>query len=158
MVDTTYEALSEKYKKLLDTAETVMGRGYVPYAKFYVGAALMTKAGNIYSGTNIETASYVAICAERAAVSAAVAHGEYEFEAIAVISKSDHFDVTQVSGPCGICRQLLFEFSQVAAQDIEVINSSTKKDKIIVGKISELMPLCWGPIDTEADISKYRKR
>lgn len=157
MVDTTYEALSENYKKLLDAAEKVMSRGYAPYAKFYVGAALMTKAGNVYSGANIETASYVAICAERAAVSAAVAHGEYEFESIAVIAKSDHFDVTQVSGPCGICRQLLFEFSQVADHDIEVINSSTKKDKIIVGKVSELIPLCWGPIDTETDVSKYRQ-
>ncbi|MEK6934545.1 MAG: cytidine deaminase [Nanoarchaeota archaeon] len=157
MKTTTYKKLSPIYKKLLDKAEQVMKKGYSPYTNFYVGSALLTTDNKIYSGSNIETASYVAICAERAAISKAVSEGKYLFKAIAVISKCDHFDVTKIAGPCGICRQLLYEFSEVAKRDIIVINSTTKKDKIIITKISELMPLSFGPKDTKVDVSKYRK-
>lgn len=155
MRKTTYADLPKVYRNLIDTAEAAMLRGYAPYAKFFVGASILTRSGKVYAGANVETASYVAICAERSALSAAVTDGNYEYEAIAVISKSDYFDVTRVAGPCGICRQLLFEFSQIADYDIEVINSTTNKDEIVIAKISELIPLCWGPSDTETDISKY---
>jgi cytidine deaminase len=158
MKRSSYAELSEPDKALIDAAEQAMQNGYAPYAKFYVGAALLTQSGETYTGSNVETASYVALCAERVAVGAAVSSGDYQFEAIGIISKSDHFDVTQVSGPCGICRQLLFEFSQVSGNDIRVINSTTNKDKIVIAKISELIPLCWGPLDTETDISKYRTK
>lgn len=158
MRKTTYAALSNEDKKLIDSAEAAMLRGYAPYTKFYVGASILTRSGKVYAGANVETASYVAICAERAALSAAVTDGEYEYKSIAVISKSDYFDVTQVAGPCGICRQLLFEFSQVADYDIRVINSTTDKNELVIAKISELIPLCWGPADTETDISKYRSK
>lgn len=156
MTNSSYAALSKEDKILIDSAEAAMMHGYAPYTKFYVGAAVRTKSGRIYVGSNIETASYVAVCAERSAISAAVSDGEYEFTNIAVISKSDHFDVKQVSGPCGICRQLIFEFSQVAGNDTKIINSATTKHDIIVATISELMPLCWGPDDTGTDISKYQ--
>lgn len=158
MIKTSYAALNQNDKNLIDAAETAMSRGYAPYTNFFVGSTIKTRLGKIYSGTNIETASYVAICAERAAISAAITDGEYEFESIAVISKSAYFDVKQIAGPCGICRQLIFELSQVADYDIRVINSTTQKHEIIIANISELIPLCWGPLDTETDISKYRNR
>ncbi len=157
MIRTTYSKLEKKYQKLLDVAEKVMKNGYAPYSKFYVGSAVLSKIGKIYSGTNIETASYVAICAERSAISNAIANGDYEFEAIAVICKSDNFNVIKVAGPCGICRQLIFEFSEISGKDIVVINSTTQKDKIVVANISELIPMSFGPVDTEADVRKYKK-
>jgi len=154
---TTYNKLPKDYRKLLDRAEEVMEKGYAPYTNFYVGAAVLTKSGKIFTGTNIETASYVAICAERSAIANAVSNGEYNFVAIAVISKSKYFDVTKIAGPCGICRQLIYEFSKMSKHDIDVINSTTKKDKIIIAKISELNPLSFGPDDVEVDTSKYRE-
>lgn len=156
MKKTTYADLTTSDRNLIDAAEAAMSHGYSPYTKFFVGASVLTRSGKVYTGANVETASYVAICAERAALSAAVTGGDYEYEAIAVICKSDFFDVKEVAGPCGICRQLLFEFSQVAEHDIRVINCTTNKEGIIIATISELIPLCWGPSDTETDVSKYR--
>lgn len=109
MIKTSHTALSKQDKVLIDSAEAAMMYGYAPYTKFYVGAAVRTKSGKIYLGSNVETASYIAVCAERSAISAAVSDGEYELIATAVISKSDFLDVKQVAGPCGICRQLIFE-------------------------------------------------
>lgn len=156
MEKTTYADLSPKYKEVLDKAEQAMLNGYTPYSHFYVGASVLTKSGKIYAGTNIETASYVAICAEQAAISRAVTDGEYSYEAIAVICGWDSKDVNEIAGPCGTCRQLIYEFSEVADKDIEIINSTTDKKVIIIATISELHPISFGPIATKADISRYQ--
>ncbi|TCK98246.1 cytidine deaminase [Natranaerovirga hydrolytica] len=92
--------------KLIKEAKVAMEFSYSPYSKFKVGAALLTKSGKIYTGCNIENASYGATnCAERVALHKAISEGEKEFIKIAVVSSSN--DLTY---PCGICRQVLAEF------------------------------------------------
>ncbi len=95
----TNEALIEEAKKALAFA-------YVPYSHFRVGAALLTKSGKVYTGCNIENASYGATnCAERTAVFKAVSEGETEFVKIAIVSSEPI-----MTYPCGICRQVMTEF------------------------------------------------
>ncbi|MGC8710216.1 MAG: cytidine deaminase [Candidatus Micrarchaeia archaeon] len=143
--------------KLLDAAEEAMEKAYNPYSHFYVGAALLTADGKIITGANYENASYGnTICAERAALLKANAEGYRRFKAIAIIAKGENFDVDKPTAPCGACRQSIFEASQLSDFDIEVIMSNTKRDVIIIKKISELLPLAFGPLDLEVDIERYK--
>jgi cytidine deaminase len=92
---------------LLKAAVEARDRAYAPYSRFAVGAALLTASGAIFTGTNVENVSLgLTICAERAAVSAAIAGGEKNFVAIGVVSDSDEPAI-----PCGACRQVLAEFN-----------------------------------------------
>lgn len=101
---------------LIAKATEMLERAYVPYSNYRVGAALLGKNGRVYGGCNFENASYGAtICAERCAVAVAVADGCREFSKIAIISSGE-----AVASPCGICRQVLFEFSD----DLTVICAS----------------------------------
>lgn len=94
-------------KELLKLASEARKNSYSPYSKFRVGAALLTKSGKIYTGCNIENATYGATCcAERTAIYKAISEGEKEFEAIAVQGDNDG-----LTFPCGICRQVMSEFS-----------------------------------------------
>lgn len=96
----------EDYKILLKKANEAMEKAYVPYSKFKVGAAVLTKSGHIYTGCNIENASYGATnCAERTAIFKAVSEGETEIAAIAIVGSNRRFTY-----PCGICRQVISEF------------------------------------------------
>ncbi|HSD82624.1 MAG TPA: cytidine deaminase [Anaerolineae bacterium] len=91
--------------ELIDLAKNVRKKAYAPYSHYKVGAALLGKSGTVYTGCNVENASYGhTICAERAAVLKAVSEGETEFEAIAVITKNG-------GSPCGACRQVMSEFA-----------------------------------------------
>ncbi len=95
-------------EKLIDMAKQAMYNSYSPYSKFKVGAALLTSSGNIYTGSNVENASYgAAICAERTAAVKAVSNGEVSFKKIAVVSSSGEYTY-----PCGICLQFLSEFME----------------------------------------------
>ena len=93
-------------KDLTARAAEFRSRAYAPYSGFSVGAALLGKSGKVYGGVNVENASYpVGICAERAAIAAAVTAGERAFEALAIIA-----DSPVPCAPCGMCRQMLVEF------------------------------------------------
>jgi cytidine deaminase len=94
------------FEELVDAARAVQKRAHAPYSRFQVGAAIRTKSGQTFVGTNVENASYGAtVCAERSAVSAMVAAGEREIDVVAVYT-----DAESITMPCGICRQVLLEF------------------------------------------------
>ena len=94
-------------EELIDKAKEARERAYAPYSCFQVGAALLTKKGNLYLGCNVENGSYgLTLCAERAAIASAVAGGEKEFEALAIVAETEGL-IT----PCGACRQFIYEFS-----------------------------------------------
>jgi len=100
-----YQAINEK---LIALATEAMTRAYSPYSNFKVGAALLCDSGNIYTGCNVENASYgAAICAERTAAVKAVSSGDVCFKRIAVVSSSGEYTY-----PCGICLQFLSEFME----------------------------------------------
>lgn len=104
------------HEELLEVAKKAKESAYAPYSRFRVGAALLGKSGRVYTGANVENASYsVTCCAERVALYKAVTEGERKFDAIAVTSDSD-----ELIHPCGVCRQALMEFSP----GMEVISSN----------------------------------
>ena len=93
-------------EELVAHATQARKRAYAPYSGYTVGAALLTKSGQIYTGCNVENAVYpLCTCAERVAVVKAVSEGEREFEAMAVSTKNG-------GAPCGSCRQTLHEFGE----------------------------------------------
>lgn len=102
------------YKSLIEAALCAREFAYSPYSAYCVGAALLTESGRVYSGCNVESASYGAtICAERTAVVKAVSEGERRFAAIAIVGgrREEAAPLRDFAFPCGICRQLLYEFS-----------------------------------------------
>lgn len=118
-------------KDLVELAIKAKENAYVPYSNFRVGAALLTKNGKVYTGCNIENASYGATnCAERTAIFKAVSEGEREFEAIAINADTD-----DITFPCGICRQVIIEFSR----DIKLYISN-KNGEYKEYSIGELLP------------------
>jgi len=124
-------------KKLLDRAAMARRRAYAPYSGYHVGAALLAENGEIFSGCNVENASYgLTICAERAAVSRAVAEGCRRFRAIAIVSPSD-----PPAAPCGACRQVLAEF----AEDMDVILGDAEGNETAQMTLKDLLPFRFGP-------------
>jgi cytidine deaminase len=117
--------------KLLDVAFQARSHAYAPYSSFPVGAALMTKNGKIFSGCNVENVSLgLTICAERAAVAAAIADGEREFTVIAIVT-----DSSEPAVPCGACRQVLAEFNP----SMKII-ASTVRRRVQEFSLSDLLP------------------
>ena len=113
-------------EELIDTAKQARKKAYAPYSHYKVGAALLGKSGKVYTGCNVENASYGhTVCAERTAVLKAVSEGEREFEAVAVVTKNG-------GSPCGACRQVLSEFAPalivyIADKDGEYRTTTLKK-------------------------------
>ena len=117
--------------RLFELACEAMQNAYSPYSKFKVGACILAESGNTYKGCNFENASYGAtICAERCAAGCAIAAGERHFRAIAIVGS------TAVAWPCGICRQVLREFSDL---DLPVIAGEYGKG-YTVRTLGELLP------------------
>lgn len=118
-------------KELFKAAEAVMEHAYVPYSHFRVGAAVRTKSGKIYSGCNIENASYgAANCAERTAIFKAISEGEREFCEIAIVSSSEG-----ATYPCGICRQVLAEHMPQG-----IISVKNQNNEVYHYTVEELFP------------------
>ena len=100
------------YMDLINSALEARKSAYVPYSHYAVGAALLTAEGKIYTGGNIENASYGATnCAERTAIFKAVSEGERNFTAIAVAGGMEGREPADYAWPCGICRQVMQEFA-----------------------------------------------
>jgi cytidine deaminase len=117
---------------LIKSAVEVKRHAYAPYSHFAVGAALLTKSGKIFTGCNVENLSLrLTVCAEEAAVAAAIAAGERDFTAIAVVA-----DAKEPAMPCGACRQVLAEFNP----DIEVMTTTADGRKEGTFLLSDLLP------------------
>ena len=118
--------------ELVSAARTAREHAVAPYSNFKVGAALLTTAGRIITGCNVENATYgLTVCAERVALLKALSEGEREFAAIAVVA-----DTAAPTPPCGACRQLLWEY----CGDVPVVLASLS-DVTGRHRMSELLPL-----------------
>lgn len=124
---------NEMIQKLTLTAIAAKDAAYVPYSHFRVGAALLTKDGNIYSGCNIENAAYTPTnCAERTAFFKAVSEGAREFEAIAITGDAEDYLY-----PCGVCRQVMAEFCNPDTFQILLVKN---ENEIKTFLLKELLP------------------
>lgn len=128
-------------KELLSLAVNAMKKSYSPYSNCKVGAALLCKNGKVFTGTNIENASFSpTVCAERVAVFKAVSEGETEFSEIAVVGGKDG-KINGIFAPCGVCRQVLREFCD---DDFPIILGESEKEFKNV-TLKELLPLSFSP-------------
>lgn len=119
------------YRKLVKVARQARKHSHAPYSKYKVGAAALSSTGKIYAGCNVENASYgLSHCAERVAIAKAISEGEKKIRALAIV-----VDSASPVGPCGACRQVIFEFGK----DTDVI-MATLKNKIAIEKIAKLLP------------------
>ncbi len=118
-------------KKLIEAARKARENAHAPFSDFKVGAAIETKSGAIFTGCNIENATYgLTICAERVAIFKAISEGETEFTQIAVVADTD-----ELTPPCGACRQIIWEF----CGDIPVTMANLK-DETETLQMKELFP------------------
>ena len=129
-------------EKLIDTAIKQLDFSYTPYSGFKVVAALLTKKGEIYTGCNIENASYTPTnCAERTAIFKAVSEGVRDFQAICIVGGQNGV-LTEYAAPCGVCRQVMMEFCDPETFQIIL---AVDKEKYDIFTLNELLPLGFGP-------------
>jgi cytidine deaminase len=122
-------------RSLIDQATAAREKAYVPYSEYPVGAAILTTSGAVFTGCNIEIASFGATsCGERTAAFKAVSEGEREFRAVAVVTSNG-------AAPCGICRQVLYEFGP----DMTVIMADPDGVVTWEGPLTDLLPYGFGP-------------
>lgn len=126
--------------ELIKLASNARENSYSPYSGFSVGAALLTKSGKVYLGSNIENSSYTpTICAERVAFFKAVSDGERDFEAIAIIG-GPKGTKGRFTAPCGVCRQVMTEFCGL---DFKIVLGNENEAKAYT--LSEIMPFAFTP-------------
>jgi cytidine deaminase len=129
-----------EYKTLVDAAIEAKQNALPKYSNFYVGAAVLTSEGKVFTGCNIESSSYsLTICAERNAIFKAISEGEREFKAIAVAGDTEDY-----ISPCGACRQIINDLC--GEIDIILVNAD---GSYIIKKTSELLPFAFGDKDLE---------
>ena len=151
------ENLTQDQDELVSAAIAALETAYNPYSGYFVGAAVRTRSGALFSASNVENAAYGStICAERMAIGKANSGGARDIIAIAVTGRSDNFEKSQITaGPCGSCRQVIYEFSQVSGCDIEIILATADKTNIAVTTIEELLPYAFGPKQLHVNVSMY---
>ncbi len=126
-------------QELIDLAKKARERAYAPYSGFRVGAALMGKSGRVYTGCNVENASYSSTnCAERTALFKGISEGEREFISIAIVG-GRYENTAEFCPPCGVCRQVLAEFCD---KDFRIILG--REEDLEVFTLGELFPLAFG--------------
>uniref|UniRef100_A0A0A9WZT2 Cytidine deaminase n=1 Tax=Lygus hesperus TaxID=30085 RepID=A0A0A9WZT2_LYGHE len=135
----TLDKTDAKVQNLIKVATAARELAYVPYSKFKVGCALLTDKGNIYTGCNVENASFgLAICAERTAITKAVSEGDRHFVSLAVVSEMT--GPCQSVAPCGACRQFIHEFG--VKNDILIYCYNISTNEVLEITSPELLP--WG--------------
>ena len=135
-------------QQLIRAAFAARRFAYTPYSHFKVGAALLARSGQVFTGCNIESASYSPTnCAERTALFKAVSEGVTEFSAIAIVGSREGEVNRIVTSPCGVCRQALFEFG---GPELTVIMARSEEDYLET-TLGELLPYGFGPKNLELD-------
>jgi len=123
--------LSESESQLIEEATAARVRSIAPFSKFLVGAALQTDEGKVFTGCNVESASYgLTVCAERVAIWKALSEGERDFARLVIVA-----DTEQLTPPCGTCRQIIWEFCKHAT--IVLANLHGQKEEL---HIADLLP------------------
>ena len=132
--------------ELLELARRALEYSYSPYSHYAVGAALLCADGRVFTGCNIENSSFgLTNCAERTALFKAVSEGVREFDAIAIVGSKVGETNTLVTGPCGVCRQALYEFG---GPELTVIMARSEDDYIVT-TLGDLLPYGFGPANLE---------
>lgn len=125
-----------EWKLLREAAEQALANAYAPYSRYHVGAALLATDGRVFTGVNVENASYgLTLCAERSAVAAAVTNGARQFRALVISVRAD-----EPATPCGACRQVLREF--VPSFPVRCYGSS---GRAVSTTVAALLPASFGP-------------
>lgn len=128
------------YQRVIQAALDARKKAYAPYSHYSVGAALVTKEGKLFTGCNIENASYGASnCAERTAFFKAISEGEQEFTAIAIAGGAEE-TIQEYAYPCGICRQVMQEFCQPNFKILVVKDI----DQVMEYTLQQLLPFGFG--------------
>ena len=123
---------------LIQAAQGARKAAYCPYSHWAVGAALLTKSGEIITGCNIENAAFGPTnCAERTAIFKAVSEGKKDFAAIAIVGGEEGSEPTEICPPCGVCRQVMLEF---CGPEFEIVLATSPK-KFETHTLAELTPL-----------------
>ena len=121
--------MSEDLEPLIEAAKDARLQSVAPFSNFLVGAAVRTESGKVYTGCNIESASYgLTVCAERVAIWKALSEGERNFTALAVVA-----DTKTLTPPCGTCRQIIWEFARGAT--IVFANLEGKREEFHIGAL-----------------------
>jgi cytidine deaminase len=121
----------ESLQELLETAKEARLQSIAPFSNFLVGAAVKTEAGKVYTGCNVESASYgLTVCAERVAIWKALSEGERDFSELAIVA-----DTGSLTPPCGTCRQIIWEFAKNATIMLGNLRGETQ-----IVSIRELLP------------------
>ena len=127
--------LSDEERKLVAAAKKVRSKAYAPYSNYRVGAAILDREGRIYTGVNVENASYgLTVCAERNCAHTAIVQGSKDWQAIAVVTENG-------GSPCGACRQVLREFNP----SLKVLISDESGNYLRQTTIENLLPHSFGP-------------
>lgn len=123
--------MSEDFRPLIEAALQARLRSVAPFSNFRVGAAVRTESGKLYTGCNVESASYgLTVCAERVAIWKALSEGERDFTSLAVVADTD-----SLTPPCGTCRQIIWEFAKGA----KIVFANLKGDTEIF-EVVDLLP------------------
>jgi cytidine deaminase len=155
--------VTDEQTRALDAAIEALGLAYNPYSGFAVGACLVMEDGTHVTGANVENAAYgPTICAERSAVVRANAMGRRVFEGIAITGRmttTADEGADAVVAPCGACRQVLFEMTDLGGPDHDpwVVLGSPSRRNVELTTIRALLPMSFGPSDLGVDLARFRR-
>lgn len=132
---------SKAVRALVEAAKRARLKAYCPYSRYPIGAAVLTDSGRIYTGANVENASYgLTMCGERVAVANAVTHGEKALRAVCVVGRSPK--------PCGACRQVVIEFSSKDTQLLIVdLGGEGRRETLTKARMFSMLPGAFDPLE-----------
>ena len=134
-----------------DGVDPIAFHALSPSDQQLLGAAVLTEGGQVITGSNVENAAYgPSICAERSALIRANAEGlSSTCVALAVVARNGDSPTGAITAPCGVCRQVIYEFSNRSAlnEEFKIILATTNFEEVVVTNIGKLLPLAFGPKD-----------